>query len=72
MVLGGGAIMTPQGWQVMPNFAHGYDDTEIAAVANYTIGAIGHVQAHVSAEAISKARPVVEPQGGTKATQAGS
>ena len=72
MVLGGGAIMTPQGWQMMPNFAHGYDDREIAAVANYTIGAIGHVQAHVSADTISKARPDIEPQGSMKAKQAGS
>jgi mono/diheme cytochrome c family protein len=47
MLREGGAIATPQGWQAMPSFAQGYSDAELAAVANYTIGAIGHVQGTV-------------------------
>jgi mono/diheme cytochrome c family protein len=56
MLLHGGAIATQQGAQAMPAFAQAYSDAELAAVANYTIGQLSHVQGQVSAEQVAQAR----------------
>jgi mono/diheme cytochrome c family protein len=56
MLLHGGAIATKDGTQAMPAFSSAYSDTELAAVANYTIGQLAHVQGQVSAEAVARAR----------------
>ncbi len=56
MLLHGGAITTKDGAAGMPAFAAGYSDAELAAVANYTIGQLSHVQGQVSAEQVGRAR----------------
>ena len=56
MMLHGGAIATADGMMGMPAFSRGYTDTELAAVANYTISQLSHVQGHVSAAQVGKLR----------------
>jgi mono/diheme cytochrome c family protein len=56
MLLHGGAIPTQEGTAGMPAFAGAYSDAELAAVANYTIGQLSHVQGQVSAEQVGRAR----------------
>jgi mono/diheme cytochrome c family protein len=58
IVLGGGKIATPQGDLVMPAFGAGYTDTEVAAVANYTIAHFGQQDGHATAQMVGKAREV--------------
>jgi len=56
VLLHGGAIATKTGAAGMPAFSSAYSDAELAAVANYTIGQLAHVQGQVSAEQVAKAR----------------
>ncbi len=60
IVLRGGRLGTTLGDQVMPGFADGYTDAELAAVANYTIAHFGQRQGQVTPASVAKARgPVV-------------
>jgi mono/diheme cytochrome c family protein len=56
MLLHGGAITTRNGAAGMPAFAGAYSDAELAAVANFTIQQLSHVQGQVSAEQVAHAR----------------
>jgi len=48
ILMTGGAVTTNQGSFAMPGFARGYTDTELAAVANYTIEHFGQRVGRVS------------------------
>jgi mono/diheme cytochrome c family protein len=56
ILVDGGRLSTPQGDLVMPAFGEGYTDTELAAVANYTIGHFGQHIGHATPAMIAKAR----------------
>ena len=56
MLISGGKIETAQGDMAMPAFGAGYTDTELAAVANYTIAHFGQQNGHATAEMVGKAR----------------
>jgi mono/diheme cytochrome c family protein len=66
MLISGGKIETAQGELVMPAFGAGYDDTELAAVANYTIAHFGSQAGHATAEMVGKAREAAPKQAPTK------
>jgi mono/diheme cytochrome c family protein len=54
IVVNGGKLETPQGMLVMPAFGEGYTDTELAAVANYTIEHFGQRTGHATAGMIGR------------------
>jgi mono/diheme cytochrome c family protein len=56
VVLNGGRIATNDGVLAMPAFGEGYTDTELAAVANYTVEHFGQRAGHASAATVAKAR----------------
>jgi mono/diheme cytochrome c family protein len=56
MLINGGKIGTPQGDMVMPAFGAGYTNTELAAVANYTIAHFGQQSGHATPDMVGKAR----------------
>jgi mono/diheme cytochrome c family protein len=56
ILLQGGAIATKDGVAGMPAFAKGFTDVELAAVANYSMSQLAHVQGRVSAQRVEKAR----------------
>lgn len=56
MLLSGGKIETSQGDMVMPSFGAGYTNTELAAVANYTIAHFGQQAGQATPEMVGKAR----------------
>jgi len=56
IVVGGGRLQTQNGDLVMPQFGEGYTDTELAAVANYTVEHFGQRQGHATPAMAAKAR----------------
>ena len=61
IILNGGQLSTAQGDLAMPAFADGYTDTELAAVANYTVEHFGQRTGHATAAQIGKARATASP-----------
>ncbi len=58
MLLSGGKIETSEGDMTMPAFGAGYTNTELAAVANYTIAHFGQRTGNATAEMVDKARAI--------------
>ena len=56
IVLHGGKLTTDAGAFIMPGFAGGYTDAELAAVVNYTIGQFGQRAGQVTPSAVGKLR----------------
>jgi mono/diheme cytochrome c family protein len=56
IVVNGGQLDTAHGVLAMPAFGAGYTDTELAAVANYTIAQFGQKQGQATPDMIAKAR----------------
>ncbi|MBO1360873.1 c-type cytochrome [Acetobacter sacchari] len=52
----GTSLETQTGAASMPEFGHGYDDRDIADIANYVLASIGHAQGHVDVTEVTKAR----------------
>jgi len=56
IVVTGGRIITNDGVLAMPAFGEGYTDTELAAVANYTVEHFGQREGHATPGSVAKAR----------------
>jgi mono/diheme cytochrome c family protein len=56
IVVNGSRLETQDGALIMPGFGQGYTDTELAAVANYTIEHFGQRKGHASAPMAAKLR----------------
>jgi len=56
IVVNGGQLDTGHGILAMPGFGAGYTDTELAAVANYTIGQFGQKQGNATPAMVAKMR----------------
>jgi mono/diheme cytochrome c family protein len=62
IVVNGGKLQTQDGALVMPGFGDGYTDTELAAVANYTVEHFGQRAGHASPGLVAKARGSATPK----------